>query len=540
MFNLQGASSVLTKVKFAFAFCFLLFAFSQCAQIGEPVGGDSDVLAPQIIPEKTAPINGTVNFSSSKITIEFDEYIQVKSQQIIITPALSKKPDIKAKGKKIEIEFTELPQPNTTYTVNLSGAVSDITENNVSDNLQYVFSTGNYLDSISLSGKVINAFSQNGAGNVTVILHAGDSDTSIKSLKPDYFLKTAKDGSFRFDHLKTGKYRIYAIADRDADLLYDDFPEEIGFLDSALQLDSSQNGILLSQFKPLNPKVYCNGTVHQSKSVEMYRFTQSLGSYAIEPINGIPEEKIRILSKNNSDSVFFVHLRDSTITDTIRFKVYSNDEVIDTLAFTAHLNKRFKVYGSAKLKLQNEFFPSDSVFIYTSVPMKADTSKITLTDTLTGKRVKYKFLETDFGLKILIPKTENRYPLRVSCAKGALVSTDFNYRSEELSAVTMVQPPDKTGSITLKFPTTDSLKMKNPVCVLLMEGKYFKRSQVQDELKFELLKPGNYTFYIFDDRNGSMDWTPGDFKTKTLPEKIKWYPQGIKVKANWEQDITWM
>jgi uncharacterized protein (DUF2141 family) len=522
---------------------FLALIFTSCAQMGEPTGGEVDSNAPQTIKEKTFPRNESVNFMADKIIINFDEYVQLKNTQVIITPAMDKKPTIKAKGKRVEIDLHEKPLPNTTYTINLSGAIADIHEGETVQNLQYIFSTGPFLDSLSISGKVLNAFTANGVSSTTVILHATENDSAIINEKPSYFLKTAKDGSFQFANLKAGQYRLYALADKNADLLFSGFPEEIGFMDTTINLSRNITDIKLLQFKPVPAKPKLSSSASLSKWVQRYTYSKPLKDITVRVLKGIDPASLSVLKTNVVDSVFTVFMSDTLVKDTIVFELLSQGNVIDTLNMTSHLSRKMKSRAVFKLNLIGELYVTDSIFISSNMPFTYDESKITLTDTLHKKQVKFTVKETALGLKIYPQKQTEKIPLKFVSFPGAFISLLSGVKSDTLKGNTTYLPEEKMGSIELKFQGLNAIHYEVPVCVLLLDGKYVSQRRINTadpKVEFNFVKPGNYTFYIFDDKNLDGQWTPGNFATKEQSERIKWYNTPVKVKANWSQDLTWI
>jgi hypothetical protein len=140
-----------------FYLIFLSFLWASCAQQVVPTGGIKDDVPPKVLLYK--PDNKTIRFNSDKIVIKFDEYISIKDPgQIIISPLLKNKPTIESNGKQISVAFLQSkPINNTTYTINFSNSIADVNEGNTLNNFSYVFSTGEYLDSNYVTGKIIQA-----------------------------------------------------------------------------------------------------------------------------------------------------------------------------------------------------------------------------------------------------------------------------------------------------------------------------------------------------------------------------------------------
>ena len=164
-------------------------------------GGPRDKNAPAIDSAKTTPYNGQINFSGNEIKMKFDEYIRLNkpNDNIIVLPQMEVAPTITAKNKKLSILFNEPLQENTTYTITFNGAVQDITEKNDSV-FQYVFSTGDYIDSLSVRGVVKDAFTNKPVKGALVGLYPKDLEANFDSIplkfRPTYLGQTNEGGRF--------------------------------------------------------------------------------------------------------------------------------------------------------------------------------------------------------------------------------------------------------------------------------------------------------------------------------------------------------
>ena len=187
--------------------------FSGCAQIGMPTGGVTDTLAPKLI--RATPAVGSRSVTTNKITLEFDEYIDVNDlqQNLLISPLQNRNPSIVANPRSITLKFRDSLLPNTTYSINFGNAVRDINENNVLKNLTYVFSTGSSLDSLTLNGNVTVAETGATDSTLLVLLYRNAVDSTVKSKKPSYIAKVNTDGSFKFNNLPAASFKIYALKD---------------------------------------------------------------------------------------------------------------------------------------------------------------------------------------------------------------------------------------------------------------------------------------------------------------------------------------
>jgi len=239
----------MTKIAFKKKYIFLIYnlllmfsvtvLFCHCAQITSPSGGKKDETPPRAL--KYSPGNETINFSTQTITITFDEFFLLDnaSEQVLISPILKPKPAFKTKGKSLVIDLKECTlQENTTYTFFFGEAIKDLHEGNILQDFYYVFSTGDYVDSLSIHGFVQNAFDLKAQEKTFVMLYTCSNDTipcdSLPYLvQPEYIAQTKTDGSFTLKNLSERAYRIFALKDQNRNFLFDT-GEEIAFLDSLI------------------------------------------------------------------------------------------------------------------------------------------------------------------------------------------------------------------------------------------------------------------------------------------------------------------
>jgi hypothetical protein len=215
------------------SFLILVMLMTACAQVGSISGGPKDTTPPRV--KKVTPENKMTNFVSRKIVYQFDEFIKLNNpnENLLILPA-GPKVTASVFKKELTLEIEGDLASNTTYQISLNGLVKDNREGNDSL-MRYVFSTGDFLDSISYEGKIVDSYTNELQASVLVGLYqAGDSITS----KPLYFVKTDDEGTFKFEHLKAASYSLYTFNDINKDLNFQ-FNEKVGFRDSILNLELS-------------------------------------------------------------------------------------------------------------------------------------------------------------------------------------------------------------------------------------------------------------------------------------------------------------
>ena len=216
-----------------------------CAQIGTPTGGVKDSLPPVLI--KASPAKGSRNVITNKITLDFNEYIDVTDlqQNLVISPLQNRNPSIVANPRSISLKFRDTLLPNTTYIINFGNAIRDINENNVLKDFTYVFSTGNTIDSLTLNGKVTLAETGEIDSTMIVMLYRNAVDSTVQKKKPNYIAKVNRDGNFNFTNLPADNFKIYALKDGDGGKTYNALTETFAFADEEV---STKNNDAITLF----------------------------------------------------------------------------------------------------------------------------------------------------------------------------------------------------------------------------------------------------------------------------------------------------
>ena len=221
----------------------VLLTLVGCATPSTPQGGPQDKDAPNITSYQ--PEFLTTKFNQKDISLTFDEWVQVANvkQNVIISPPITPEPIITAKKNELKIHFKEPLDSNTTYSIFFGDAVKDNNEGNLIDNLKYVFSTGDYIDSLSISGKVVSLDGQAIPENTFIELYTSRFDSIITQERPKYIFKLAKDGIFKLDYLPKDTFYLFVLNDLNSNYLYDLPTEWIGKFNQAIILDSNIQNI---------------------------------------------------------------------------------------------------------------------------------------------------------------------------------------------------------------------------------------------------------------------------------------------------------
>ena len=217
----------------------VLIILVQCAKIGSPSGGPRDIAPPVLL--KSKPLNKSTLFTGTQLEFTFDEFInsQGMSQELVISPPMEETPEIRMRGKTLVIEFLEDLRENTTYTLSFGETIKDLNEGNILRNFEFVFSTGEKLDSLGVLGMAVQAFNlelPETEDPIFVMLYENLSDSAPLLEIPDYVGKITPQGAFLINNIRPGTYRLFALQDLNRNYKYDVPEEMIGFIDTTLLL----------------------------------------------------------------------------------------------------------------------------------------------------------------------------------------------------------------------------------------------------------------------------------------------------------------
>jgi uncharacterized protein (DUF2141 family) len=516
----------------AFIIIGVLFLIQSCAQVGELSGGMKDEIAPIPNQEKMNPANGSTNFLGSTITIPFLEFIKLNqpSETMIMVPPHAK-PVAKLKGKVVTVSWPESLHENTTYSVYFNGTFKDITEGNDSL-MQFVFSTGNFIDSLKYQVKVIDAFTNQPIGNCLVGLYEGKTD----SVRPTYFVKTSTDGIAKLKNLKEGNYTVLAFVDQNKDMLLQ-ADERLAFRKEVISvvpamLDSNS---MLNDTVPL--RLYSPPLKPNLRSISFKAPSQFFvgSTYPIQFSELSVNEKL--LDKNTvefyaADSLSFIYnLGDSA---DVSFSTLS-DVFIDTISL--HLLKREKegkLSFSHNLK-DNLMLPKDTLmFSFSDMISSIDSAKFQLFNMEDTTIVPINQLVFSKNKVSVLFKKDKLKSLKLLVAPNSVKTISSIYKDSLIIPFELKSDRD-FGTLKL-----DVSEYKEAIVVeVLFGGKVVRTLSLSDKksILLDYLNPGDYTFRIINDANKNGKWDIGDRNRGTLPEFVYYFSEVTKVRANWDIDL---
>ena len=281
--------------------CYFLITFNAgCAQISAPTGGATDSLPPKLA--RATPELNTVNFKGNKVSLVFNEYIEVQDVQsnVIISPVQKTTPTISYNLKTVSIKFKDTLLPNTTYSVNFGNSIKDVHEGNILKNFTYVFSTGNTIDSLTMQGNVLIAESGLPDSTLMVFLYRNKADSAVQKTKPDYMAKLDGKGNFEFKYLPPAEFNIYALKDGDGGKTYNSKTEIFAFDDSVVNSIENNKAIVLYAYAEQKADNNKSTTVLKTPADKKLKYSTSLQANKQDILQNIDLEFNNPLKKFDS------------------------------------------------------------------------------------------------------------------------------------------------------------------------------------------------------------------------------------------------
>ena len=221
-------------------YLFLALLTVACASIGRPDGGPYDEDPPVLVGAE--PGLNAKDVKVARIELLFDENIKLVNafEKVVVSPPQMQMPEIKSSGKRVTVELFDTLKPGTTYSIDFSDAIADNNEGNPYENFAYVFSTGEVVDTLAVSGAVLEASNLEPVKDMIVGIHSVHDDSLFTTRPFDRVSRTDARGRFTVKGLAPGKYRVYALADANQNYIFDQKSEKIAFLETSVSPFTSE------------------------------------------------------------------------------------------------------------------------------------------------------------------------------------------------------------------------------------------------------------------------------------------------------------
>ena len=513
----------------------LLFTTVQCAKKGMPDGGPIDEEPPKFL--RANPENYTTNFDRKEIRIYFDEYIKLDKpqQQIIVSPPMTPKPDIMPLGtarKDIKIEIFDTLEENTTYTINFGKSIVDNNEANPYDYFKYVFSTGDYIDSLMVNGKVKDAKLKEPSAPVSIMLYEVDStySDSIVYKKTPRYVTYSQDSTFNFslENLKAGTYKMVGLMDKNQNYLYNPKSEKIGFIAENITIptDTTFEITVFKEeldFLPKRPSHFKGNQI-----LFGYEGTVNPDSVQINLLSERPEGyRSRIIKDAEKDSLYYW---------------FNKKPELDSLLFelTTPLTKDTLMVRMGTLEKDSLRVSSESGSFLNDFKFKANTpiteyseANIRIMDKDSADvPFTAEFNPTKNEVILKFDKTpSNNY--QIAAMPGAITDL-FEETNDTIYQSLSTKALSDYGMIMLTLQNVESY----PIIVQLTDTKgeviSEKYSEENQSLTFRYINPGKFLLRVIFDSNKNRKWDTGNYLKKRQPEMIKYYSDTLEVRANFD------
>lgn len=570
---------------------FLLVVMYSCANMGTPNGGPYDEKPPHFVASIPAP--NQTNYKGKKVEVEFDELIQIDKpmENVIVTPPQRILPLIQARGRKAVVELEDSLKENTTYTIDFTNSISDNNEKNVFENFSFAFSTGNTIDSLEISGTLLNAENLEPMPGITIGLHSNASDTAFVKQPFDRISRTNDKGKFTIRNIAAGSYHVFGLNDINRDYLFDQPGEDIAFADSlyvptfeftsrndtiwkdSVTVDSVKvvnytrfmpDDIMLLLFKEKFGKQYLTKSERSQENRFTIHFNSQVDSIPAPRLLNVESKQTKwyVAQKAEENKAVHYWLTDSLLwkQDTLRVEVnYMKSDSLNVLrdqtdTLQLVLRKRTEVKKKKKkgepeptLFLGMNVDAPSSMDVFDTVSVVFDEPALDLKKELfyLDMKVDTVWQPVDFTF---YPDTANSlgyyidrdwkygesYRLQID---SATIYSLYGKWNDAFSAEFNIKKEDEYGDLYINLPGVDTTAF---VQLLNASDQPVRKAPVKDGgVLFMDLKPDKYYARIIFDVNNNGEWDPGKYSEKRQPEQVYYYPRFFTVMQNFDVEETW-
>ncbi|MFN6945957.1 MAG: Ig-like domain-containing domain [Cytophagaceae bacterium] len=519
------------------AFFFLIaiaIILKSCANVMPPTGGPQDTEPPQV--NYSIPESGQINYKYQRIEMEFDEDINLFNiqDQLLITPLTDIEFDAVARKNRLFIQFHEPFEENTTYILNFRDAIRDRTENNITPNLKLIFSTGPYLDSIEIKGKVLDHLTNQPIPNINVNLYHSDDTLTIENHRPLYLTKTDENGEYKITNIKNGIYDLYALEDKTNTMLYEKENERIAFKKGVDLNTNQEEDLSIARFITRPPRI-----INRMSKENRFNITFNKGVESLE-IEHLEEPEHEFIYYPAEDGKNYILFNTVQHEDSVPVRITAIDSSLNVLTDTINI-----IFDTQKKELTQEvikeILPTDrklhpnnpEISIKFNKPVKtvnSDSIIITL-DTIIQNIDVQNFIFNKYRneLKITgIKKITDTLALYIGSTAFITMAEDTNTTKSQIFTA---KNPESHGLMSGRVETSD------PHFIIELLNSRFQVIDTlrnQNKYSFDFLEPGQYQLRYIKDTNNNGRWDSGNLEEQRQPEQVFFYKDVINLRANWE------
>jgi hypothetical protein len=579
-----------------------LTILSACASTGNPGGGPKDETPPKLI--GSLPMENAVNFDKKRIEISFDELISLKSpsDKVIVSPPQKQAPIAKGVGNKVVVVLTDSLIPATTYTIDFTDAIVDFNEGNKYGDYAFSFSTGDYIDSMRISGNVIDASNLNPISGIIIGTHTNPVDSSFRKLAFERITKSTKGGRFVLKGLPKGPATVYALEDKNRDYCFDQPGEAIAFEDSALvpwTEPCTRNDTIWKDTITVDTVLVRPITCFKPDNVILRYFKEDFGRQYLAKKERLPRNKINltfgykaenlptltlinkeakdwyILEKNPTNDTLTYWITDTLVTqtDTLKIKLdYLKTDSMNQLSpWTDTLTLISRSY-KPKVVVPKKTEPKDENKVEIKPASLPALPPLTLKSDLQSIMDIYckPRFEVDEPIKEVLSSTAQLYvkkdtlwvktPFRfyrdTLTTRDFLLEAKWIFEGEYKFEIDSASIKGIYNKVNVKYAQTfkiraaeeysrliakiSGLKTSGFVELLDKTDKVVRRLQIDKGVAdFKYLAPGTYFLRTIEDSNGNFKWDTGNFAEKRQPENVFYDPKTLVLRANWDVEELW-
>ncbi|MCB0791531.1 MAG: Ig-like domain-containing protein [Flavobacteriales bacterium] len=514
-----------------------------CAQVRDPTGGPKDTDPPQLV--STSPPNGTVRSEARRIILRFNERIQLLNarKNLLVSPPMDPAPDIRQSGAyNVIIDLNAPLLPDRTYVINLGDAVSDLTEGNSARDLIYVLSTGPVIDSLRITGQVVDAFTGLPVASAIVALYEAGDTTDLTSARPAYFTRSDEAGTFDLRYLRDGAYKLRALRDQNANYRYDLPNEHIAFLEepvrplapSAAPMDLE---LYLFQEESASQRVI-DRTVTPDRAFQLV-LAQRVGSAGLRNLDAVRLRPHWDLEASEGRDTLWFWPSDTVRTNGLPVVLTVDGKDLDTLTYRSLAKTPFY---TALHVLREPLTDPHRVLLEASRPLVAiDTARIVLMHDSTQVRGRWTIDERN-ARHVSVELTSGR-PLDLKAVLLPKAVTDIYGGHNDSLRLDLGRPDPRTMGVVELDLTVDST-WHLPVVVQLLDGqgrvaRETRMNERRADQRWAELPAGKYRLKAIEDRNANGRWDTGELLGWRPPERVLIDPEEIGVRADWEIRVDW-
>lgn len=570
----------------------LLFVLYSCANMATPNGGPYDELPPKFV--SSTPKPNQLKYKGKKIEIIFDELIQIDkpTENVIITPPQMEQPIVRASGRKAVIELMDTLQENTTYTIDFTSSIADNNEKNVLENFSFAFSTGETIDSLEVSGVLLNAENLEPMPGITIGVHTNLEDSAFTKIPFVRTSRTNDKGEFTIRNMAPGTYRIYALDDVMRAYKYAQPGQQIAYNDSLIipvceaatrqdtiwkdtvTIDTIMtvgythfmpDDIELRLFKEKVERQYMLKPERLDERKLSLRFNAPMDTVpAPVPVNFMPSDSMwYFIQVGEEGKAVHYWLLDSLIwqQDTLQVAVdYLKSDSMNILRpqrDTVQFTMRRRPAPKKKKKKDDE--PDPIEFLTMNINASGainlyDTVSVTFNEPVIGlskecfvleQMVDSLWHEVDFNffpdslnsLNFYIRRKWNygeEYRLSVD---SAVIVSAYGKWNDDYKSDFKIKTKDEYGHLYINV-----LGIKEPAFVELLNSsdQPVRWAKVKDGgALFMDLKPDKYYARLVVDSNENSVWDTGNYAEKRQPERVYYCPKMFNIMQNWEVEENW-